>query len=595
MTPDTWMTSQKKTLTLINRAAMKTLFKSMILASTAILAAVGCQKESASPEGNGTVHFVLHANAPETKTGIDYDGAGKYSPYWNKGDELGVIFTLPTTKGDLTPAATFKNTKESGSTAAFEGDVKLDDGKDVTFYSFYPASSAAKTYVTTDKTTKVTTVTIGLDVPQAQSPAYDATKGYSFDPKADILIAKPATCTVASGKASNDVDMYFARLSGVLRIELDAASTVKCYGEIVKSLEFKTSAGDIAGRIAVNPITGEYSKTNSLTGSTAITATYDTSKDGLVTIGKENENNVFLSVAPVTIKSGETVTVTIETVTAEGNEGHTIVKTFEPTNDIVFESSKPTVLKLTLTDDNIYSGLSTTPASGETLSWKADEYGTDNAKTVNVALNYAATGYTVSHTSSTDWTVSDDGNGTITVYPNAANTSTTAEKTLDVTVTHLDDATITSTVHLVQKVSGAAATETINFESEASAYTFWTFTNMTSAQSGDITANGGGKYGTTGGGKSASITTKNAVAAPKSITFYISKTSKNTTASSWKIQVSSDNSTWTDVNTTDATTMEKGVWVGVTQDLSKYTNVYVRVSYSGSTAVRAIDDLELTL
>ena len=342
------MTSQMKTLTLINRAAMKTLFKSMILASTAILAAVGCQKESASPEGNGTVHFVLHANAPETKTGIDYDGAGKYSPYWNKGDELGVIFTLPTSEGKLTADATFANTAESGSTAAFEGDVELADGKSVTFYSFYPASSAAKTYVDTDGTTKVPTVTIGLDVPQAQSPAYDAEKGYSFDPKADILIAKPATCTVASKSASNDVDMYFARLSGVLRIELDAESSVKCYGEVVKSLEFKTSNGSIAGRIVVNPVTGEYSKTNSLTGSTAITATYDTSKDGLVTIGKENENNVFLSVAPVTIAKGSTVTVTIETETAAGADGHTIVKTFKPTTtDIAFESSKPTVLKLT--------------------------------------------------------------------------------------------------------------------------------------------------------------------------------------------------------------------------------------------------------
>ena len=79
---------------------MKSLIKSLILASAAIIAAVGCQKESTSPEGAQKVHFLLHANAPETKTGIMYDN-GSYAPYWNKGDELGVIFTLPTEKGNL--------------------------------------------------------------------------------------------------------------------------------------------------------------------------------------------------------------------------------------------------------------------------------------------------------------------------------------------------------------------------------------------------------------------------------------------------------------------------------------------------------------
>ena len=734
---------------------MKSLFKTLMLASAAILAAVGCQKESTSPEGAQKVHFVLHANAPETKTGIMYYN-GAYEPYWNKGDELGVIFELPTAKGDLTPAATFKNTAESGNKATFEGDVTLEDGEGVTFYSFYPASSAAKYYVNNN------VVTIGLDVPSSQTPTYDATLGYSFDPKADILIAKPATCTAVSGEAVNDVDMYFARLSALLRIELKAEGTAKFYGEVVKSLGIKTSKGDIAGRIVVNPKTGEYSKTNSLSTSTAITATYDTS-NGPVSIGKTGLNNVFLSVAPVTIAKGSTVTVNIETVTTAGAEGHTITKTFTTTSDMVFESSQPTVLELSLTDDNIletntiskiteagtysvsgvtvmavngqdiivsdntgsirvyasssshgckvgdvldingsvvvynqifefskptitktgtatvtyptaveynaakiadyatnsvieyghalgqasstartvtltggqvlnvygdlasvdgrvvniygyafgyynskvnfmytavptvdesYSYLATNPKSGETITWASDESGSAKAQTITVTVNGKATGYTVSEASA-DWTVTDNGNGTLTVYPNAANTSTTADKTLDITVTHKDNTALTSTIHLVQSYSGAAAKETIDFESEASTYTFWTFSSMTSAQS-NITSHGGSKHGTTGGKATASITTKNVVAAPKSISFYISKTSTNTKTSNWKIQVSSDNTTWTDVKSTDATSMTRGTWVEVTQDLSSYTNVYVRVYYEGSTAVRAIDDLELT-
>ena len=134
----------------------------------------------------------------------------------------------------------------------------------------------------------------------------------------------------------------------------------------------------------------------------------------------------------------------------------------------------------------------------------------------------------------------------------------------------------------------------INFESTATSYTNWTFSNMTSKQTGKITAHGGTYYGTTGGNGTASITTKNAIPYPSAITFYISKESDNTNSSSWKIQVSSNGSSWTDVKTQSATSMSKGSWVEVTQDLSKYNNVYIRVYYKGSTAVREIDDLSLT-
>ena len=202
-----------------------------------------------------------------------------------------------------------------------------------------------------------------------------------------------------------------------------------------------------------------------------------------------------------------------------------------------------------------------------------------------------------------DWTVSpttldwaeitvNKTAGTITVTPKDANTTKTArEATLK--VTHDADNSVTETITLTQKAAGEK-TEMIDFESASTAYTFWTFTNMNSQQTGSITANGGTYYGTTGGKTTASITTKNAIASPQSISFFVSKQSTNTTSSSWKLQVSSDNKTWTDVKTQSATSMTKGSWVGVTQDLSSYSNVYVRVYYTGSTAVRNIDDLTFT-
>lgn len=132
----------------------------------------------------------------------------------------------------------------------------------------------------------------------------------------------------------------------------------------------------------------------------------------------------------------------------------------------------------------------------------------------------------------------------------------------------------------------------IDFEKSTSSYSDWTFVNMESMQS-DITAHSGSYIGTTGRKETASIVTKSPVESPKSITFYISKTTTNAKASNWKIQTSKNSANWETVKTQSASSMDKGKWVEVTQDLSSYKNVYIRVYYDGTSAVRAIDDLTL--
>jgi hypothetical protein len=134
----------------------------------------------------------------------------------------------------------------------------------------------------------------------------------------------------------------------------------------------------------------------------------------------------------------------------------------------------------------------------------------------------------------------------------------------------------------------------VDFEYATDMYPNWTFNNMTTYQTGSITAHGGTYYGTTGGKATASITTTSTVANPGTLTCYVSKQSGNTTSSTWYIQVSENGSTWTDVESHSATSMSQGSWVEFTADLTDYTDVYVRVYYSGSTAIRNIDDLTLT-
>lgn len=132
--------------------------------------------------------------------------------------------------------------------------------------------------------------------------------------------------------------------------------------------------------------------------------------------------------------------------------------------------------------------------------------------------------------------------------------------------------------------------EAIDFESATSAYTDWTFTTITS-QKLSITAYSGSYYGNTNGSASGNIASKITFASPKVLRYYVSKESDNTTSSTWYVETSSDGSTWTERGTKSATEMSKGVWQKVDVDLSSYSNVYVRIRYAGSTAIRAIDNV----
>ena len=142
-----------------------------------------------------------------------------------------------------------------------------------------------------------------------------------------------------------------------------------------------------------------------------------------------------------------------------------------------------------------------------------------------------------------------------------------------------------------------AETLTVDFEDETTAYTDWVFTNFTTKQTNSsVAAHGGSYFGTTGGKASGALTTKDKIAYPKSIQFFVSKTSTNTTASSWSVQVSSDGEEWTTVGDSQSAgaNITKGTWTEVNRELKSYSNVYVRIAYEGSTAIRTIDDVTLT-
>lgn len=136
-------------------------------------------------------------------------------------------------------------------------------------------------------------------------------------------------------------------------------------------------------------------------------------------------------------------------------------------------------------------------------------------------------------------------------------------------------------------------TLSVDFESSLATYTDWTFSKITKAKT--ITAKTGSYYGNTSGKTTAYIQTKSIIEAPGTLKFYISKETDNSKISNWIIQVSSDATKWTNIKTQSAGSgITKGVWKEVSQDLSSQKNVYVRVYYDGTAAIRCIDDITLT-
>lgn len=214
--------------------------------------------------------------------------------------------------------------------------------------------------------------------------------------------------------------------------------------------------------------------------------------------------------------------------------------------------------------------------------------GGDFTEAQDVTINCSTSGATIYYTT--------DGMAPTTsssVYSSAISVEeTTTIKAIAVKDGMNNSAVASATYTII--TGGEGDSYDIDFENIAAYYTNWTFTNIVGKETNaNVTAHGGSYFGSTNGKASGSIQTKKKIATPNSLTCYVSKQSTNTSASTWYIQVSSDGETWTDVATTSATDMARGEWKEFSADLSAYTDVYVRVYYSGSTAVRNIDDLVL--
>lgn len=296
----------------------------------------------------------------------------------------------------------------------------------------------------------------------------------------------------------------------------------------------------------------------------------------------------------IKLKVGEEGTEQSFTVTAPSSGGGNTLKTTE--FDYNPTESGSVTITVTCTENSIYIySIAITYDDGQTIP----EGPTDPA------VSFAADPFSLVIGSTGTNAITKPDDLTVSYSSEDESVAKIDATTGEVTAVAIGQTTITATWEDVEDTYNAGSktytlkvTEplsVIDFESDLTAYTDWTFVNIKSQQtSTNVTPHGGSSFGTTDGKATSSITTTKKIPYPKALTCYVSKQTTNTTVCYWTIQVSDDGEKWTDVSSISASSMNRGDWKELTADLSEYNNVYVRISYGSNTAVRCIDDVSLS-
>ena len=283
----------------------------------AAVAAGACQREPVIEQENGLT-VTIQAGMPEpTRTFIEAAPAG-WLPYWNNGDVLGVMVDDAYDK-----PISFTNTAEDGRTGTFTGTLTdIEDGSH-TLTAWYPKEFKA------GRTESVMKYELG----EQTLPSLT-----SFDPSQDLLIGLPTAFTVSGGEVSVD-QMRFRRIFAVVKVTLTDASTLLA-NQLVNSVSL-TAGATLTGKANVDLLDGEISRWEN--ASQTVKGVYPNG------FNMDGQNSVYLLVNPVTLPSGSSLTLEVETNHPE----YQISKTVKLSEDIELAANKVTTLRFSLSDANV--------------------------------------------------------------------------------------------------------------------------------------------------------------------------------------------------------------------------------------------------
>ena len=290
---------------------MKKVFKSLILFAAAAIAFSACQKEinqvETLREGDYIYSFSIN-NADNdaiagTRASLANDGTSLYLK-WENNDSFGAFATNGSSNSNNRPSTV----SVSGDTYTLKvaSTVALESGS--TVYTYFPYNSGAGS----DKTS----ATIKIDPVQTQ-------KSTGFDASVMPMVGEPYTTTTALVKDEETAvgEIRFSNLGAIIEFNIFATSTID---EQIKSVEFNSTSGNLAGNYTLDLTAVDFSNSTTLElqgdGSAASVKT-DLQTPAAIpvstTTAKEG-TKVYMSIAPgdyagtiVVTTTGHTYTFTV--------------------------------------------------------------------------------------------------------------------------------------------------------------------------------------------------------------------------------------------------------------------------------------------
>lgn len=291
---------------------MKKLFKSVLLLAVSAVAISACQKgisiDETTPEGDYIYNFAINnadntdadnANAVDTKATLGSDGTTLYLE-WEDGDTFGAYATNGSNNSTNRPSTV----SVSGSSYILKvaSTVALESGSSV--YTYFPYNSGAGS-----KTAAV----IKIDPVQAQ-------KSTGFNASVMPMVGEVYTTEteLAEDQETEVGEIKFANLGAIIEFNIYATSAID---EQIKSVEFNSTSGNLAGNYTLNLTAVDFSDENTLKLSgNGTEQSVKTNLDTPVAIPVSNTTEkagtkVYMSIAPGDYAGSIVVTTTGHTYT----------------------------------------------------------------------------------------------------------------------------------------------------------------------------------------------------------------------------------------------------------------------------------------
>ena len=284
---------------------------------------VACREERPMPS-DAEIPITLVSDCPSTRTYIQASEEA-WIPYWKTGDSLTVLLA----DGDLGVQKSFVNQDPDGRTGHFSGTLSATEGLH-SLIAYYPKGmkNGRAEQVFKFKLSEV------QHLPSLTT----------FDPSVDLLVSEPVALTVTEDGFEAD-KLQFHRILAVTRIVLeDHTAGGRLSGKKVKGLKLASSEALLSGRVSVDITTRAITAWEKKSSFQYVSAVYE-GADWVI----DGANAAYLVVNPVTLASGSTLTLDVET----DDETLAIQRCLVLKQSVDLPAGRVTTLRFTLEDGDL--------------------------------------------------------------------------------------------------------------------------------------------------------------------------------------------------------------------------------------------------